>query len=140
LLLAVIAAGAIALVQIQRAERAAIQEAEVASREAQRAKQAEDRITQQLDVIKHEQAAKTTAETQVAQGKEDLQTANASLKKALERAESESRLAQTESKRAQDAADATEKTNAQLEKLLADERARAEKLSKERRKIESELR
>jgi hypothetical protein len=31
-------------------------------------------------------------------------------------------------------------TNARLEKLLADERARAEKLEKERRKIVSELR
>ncbi len=140
LLSAIIAAGAIALVQIRRAERAAIREAEVASREASRARQAEDRVTEQLAVIEREQAAKADAESQVAQGKENLQTANASLKKALQRAESESRLAQTESKRAQDAADATEKTNTRLEKLLADERARAEKLGKERRKIESELR
>jgi uncharacterized OsmC-like protein len=140
LLSAIIAAGAIALVQIRRAERAAINEADVASREARRAREAEDQVTQQLDVIKQEQAAKTQAETQVARGKEDLQTANASLQKALARAESESKIAQTESKRAQDAADATEKTNARLEKLLADERARAEKLEKERRKIASELR
>jgi hypothetical protein len=140
LLSAVIAAGAIALVQIRRAERAAIHEADVASREATRAREAEDRITQQLDVIKREQAAKAEAEGQVARGKEDLQAANTSLQKALERAESESRIAQTESKRAQDAAEATEKTNVKLEKLLADERARAERLEKERRKIASELR
>jgi hypothetical protein len=137
---AIVAGGAIALVQIKRAEQSAIHEADVASREATRARQAEDRVTQQLDVIKNEQAAKAAAESQVAQGKEDLRTANASLKKALDRAESESRIAQTESKRAQDAADATQKTNGRLEKLLAEERARAEKLEKERRKIESELR
>jgi serine/threonine protein kinase len=140
LLSAIVAAGAIALVQIRRAERAAIKEAEVASREASRARQAEDRVIQQLEVTKREQKAKAEAETQVARGKEDLTSANARLKKAVERAESESRIAQTESARAQEAADATEKTNARLEKLLADERARAEKLEKERRKIESELR
>ncbi|HET7545398.1 MAG TPA: protein kinase [Polyangiaceae bacterium] len=140
LLIAIVAAGAIALVQIRRAERAAINEAEIASREARRAREAEEQITQQLELIKQEQAAKAEAQTQVAQGKEDLQTANARLEKALSRAESESLIARTESKRAQDAADATEKTNARLAKLLADERARAEKLEKERRKIVSELR
>jgi hypothetical protein len=140
LLSGIVAVGAGALVQIRRAERGALHEAAVASREAARAKEAEDRVTQQLEVIKREQTAKAEAESQVARGKEDLRTANASLQKALERAEAESRIAQTESKRAQDAADAAQKTNARLEKLLADERARGEKLEKERRKIESELR
>jgi hypothetical protein len=140
LLSAIVAAGAVALVQIRRAERAALNEADVASREATRAKEAEDRITQQLDVIKREQAAKAEAEHQIALGKEDLHAANLNLQNALERAESESQIAQTQSKRAQEAADAAQKTNVRLEKLLADERARAEKLEKERRKIASELR
>jgi eukaryotic-like serine/threonine-protein kinase len=140
LLSAIVAGGAIAFVQVRRAETSAI-------KEAARARQAEDRIKQQIEVIQQEQAAKTAAETQVERGKEDLRTANLDLQKALARAETESKLAQTESKRAQDAAaqsrglaDTAQQTNVRLEKLLADERARAEKLEKERRKIASELR
>jgi hypothetical protein len=147
LLSAVVAGGAIALVQVRRAERSAIGQADVASREATRARQAEDRVTQQLDVIRREQAAKAAAETEVQRGKQDLRAANADLEKALARAEAESKLAQSESKRAQDAAskasdlaDSVQKTNARLEKLLAEERARAERLEKERRKISNELR
>jgi hypothetical protein len=147
LLSAVIAGGAIALVQIRRAERSAIGQADVASREAARARQAEDRVTQQLAVIQSEQAAKAAAETEVQRGKQDLRVANADLEKALGRAEAESKLAQSESRRAQDAAakaselaDSVQKTNARLEKLLAEERARAERLEKERRKISNELR
>jgi len=37
-------------------------------------------------------------------------------------------------------AETVQKANAKLEKLLADERARAEKLERERRKITTELR
>jgi hypothetical protein len=147
LLSAIVAGGTIALIQIRRAERKAIDEAGVASREATRARQAEDRVTQQLDVIKREQAAKTAAETQVERGKQDLRAANDDLQKALARAESESKLAQSESEKAQSSASkanalakSAQETNVRLEKLLAEERARAEKLEKERRKIESELR
>jgi serine/threonine protein kinase len=147
LLSAIVAGGAIAFVQVRRAETSAIKEANVASREAARAKQAEDQIRQQIDLIKREQAATTAAETQVERGKEDLRAANSDLQKALARAETESKIAQSESKRAQDAAakandlaDTAQKTNVRLEKLLADERARAEKLEKERRKIAGELR
>jgi hypothetical protein len=147
LLSAVLAGGAIAFVQVRRAERSAINQADVASREATRARQAEDRVTQQLEVIRREQAAKTAAESEVQRGKQDLRAANADLQKALGRAEAESKLAQSESKRAQDAAakasglaDSVQKTNARLEKLLAEERARAERLQKERQKITNELR
>jgi len=98
-------------------------------------------------VTKREQLAKAAAETAVEQGKQDLRTANADLQKALARAESESKVAQSESKRAQDAAarasdlaGSVQKTNARLEQMLADERARAERLEKERRKIAVELR
>jgi len=147
LLSAVVAAGAIAFVQVQRAERRAVRQADVANHEAARARQAEDRVRDQLDVIRREQAAKTAAETAVERGKQDLRAANADLQKALARAESESQLAQSESKRAQDAAgkasdlaESVQKTNARLEKLLAEERARAERLERERRKIAVELR
>jgi len=147
LLSVVVAGGAIAFVKTQRAEQSAISQADVASREATRARQAEDRVKEQLDVIKREQAAKAAAETAVEQGKQDLRAANADLQKALARAESESKVAQSESKRAQDAAarasdlaGSVQKTNARLEQMLADERARAERLEKERRKIAVELR
>jgi eukaryotic-like serine/threonine-protein kinase len=137
---AVVAGGAIALVQVRRAERTAIREADVASREATRARQAEDQVRTQLDVIRREQDAKTAAETQVERGKQDLRTANADLHKALGRAEAESKRAQEAAAKAGTLAESVQKTNLRLEKLLADERARAERLEKERRKIASELR
>jgi hypothetical protein len=147
LLSAVVAGGAIAFIQVQRAERSAINQADVARREATRARQAEDRVKEQLDVINREQAAKTAAETAVERGKRDLRAVNDDLQKALGRAEAESQIAQSESKRAQEAAakasdlaESVQKTNDRLEKLLAEERARAERLDKERRKIAIELR
>ena len=133
LLSAIVARGAVAFVQVRHAETSAVEQANVASREAARARQAEDRIKQQLEVIRREQAAKTAAQTQVERGKEDLRTANTDLQKALTRAETESTLARG-------LADTAQKTNVRLERLLADERARAEKLEKERRRIASELR
>jgi len=146
LLSAVVAAGSIAFVKVQASRRDALEQADVASREATRARQAEDRVREQLDVIKREQIAKAAAETAVERGKQDLRAANADLQKALARAEAESKHAQSESRRAQDAAakasdlaESAQKTNAVLEKLLAEERARAERFEKERRKIASEL-
>jgi hypothetical protein len=136
----VVAGGAIALVQIRRAERSAINEADVASREAMRARQAEDRVRDQLAVIKREQAAKAAAETAVERGKQDLRTANTDLQKALGRAETESKRAQDAAAKASDLAESVQKTNDRLAKLLAEERARAERLEKERRKIVSDLR
>ena len=147
LLCTVVAGGSIAYLQVQRSARDASEKADVASREATRARQAEDRVREQLDVIKHEQAAKAAAETAVERGKQDLRVANADLQKALSRAEAESQHAQSESRRAQDAAakasdlaESAQKTNVVLEKLLADERARAERFKNERRKIASDLR
>jgi hypothetical protein len=140
LLSAIVAGGAIAFVQVRRAETSAIKEADVASREAARARQAEDRIKQQIEVIQREQAATTAAETQVERGKESLRTANGDLQKALGRAQIESKRAQDAAAEARALADGAQKTNVRLEKLLADERARAEKLEKERRKIATELR
>jgi hypothetical protein len=146
LLSAVVAGGSIAYVQVQRSARDAREKADVASREATRARQAEDRVREQLDIIKREQTAKAVAETAVERGKQDLRAVNADLQKAVARAEAESQRAQIESKRAQDAAtkasdlaESTQKTNVVLEKLLAEERARAERFEKERRKIASEL-
>jgi hypothetical protein len=147
LLSAVVAAGSIAFVKVQASRRDALEQADVASREATRARQAEDRVREQLDVIKREQIAKAAAETAVERGKQDLRAANTDLQKALARAEAESQHAQSESKRAQDEAatarqlrEAAEEKKIVLEKLLADEQARAERFKTERRKIASELR
>jgi len=147
LLSTIVAGGAIAFVKVDRSKHTAIEQADVASREATRARQAEDRVREQLDVIKREQAAKALAETAVERGKQDLRAANADLQKALGRAEAESKHAQSESQRAQvaaarasDLADSVQKTNARLEQLLTEERARTEHLEKQRRKIAVELR
>ena len=126
--------------QVQRAERRALDEAGVASREANRARQAEDQVKAQLDVIQREHAAKAAAENEVQRGREGLRAANADLRKAVARAEDESKRAQDAAGKATTLAESLKKSNVRLEKLLADERARAERLESERRKIASELR
>jgi hypothetical protein len=140
LLSLVIVGGAVALVQVRRAERAAVHEADVAGREATRARAAEDKVTAQLQVIQREQAAKAAAETEVQRGKLDLRAANVGLQKALVKTEAESKKAQDAADRAVSLADSLQTTNARLEKLLSEERARAERLQNERRKITNELR
>jgi chromosome segregation ATPase len=140
LLSAVVGLFAVAFFRVERSEHDAIKQADVASREATRARQAEDRVKDQLDVIKREHAAKAAAETAVERGKQDLRVANADLQKALDRAEAESKHAQSESKRAQDESKRAQDAAASLERLLADERARTERLKQERRKIAVELR
>jgi hypothetical protein len=140
LLLAVLAGGSIAFVQVRRAERAALQEADVAGREATRARAAEDKITAQLQVIRREQAAQAAAETEVQRGKQDLRAVNVDLQKSLVKTEAESKRAQEAADHAVSLADSLQTTNARLEKLLAEEHARAERLQNERRKITNELR
>ncbi|MGC4114513.1 MAG: protein kinase [Myxococcales bacterium] len=150
----IIVGGAVALYQVRKAERGALEQAELASREAERAgreaeraKAAEAEVKQQLEVVKREQAAKAQAQAEVKQGKEDLRSANDQLKVALAKAESESVKARSAAEQARSAADQAQKlagslqeANSKLTKLLATERARAEKLEAERKKITTELR
>jgi hypothetical protein len=136
----VIAGGAVALVQIHHAQERAVQEAAVATREAERARAAEAEVQKQLDVIRSEQDARTRAQAEVKRGKLDLASANAQLELALEKAEQESKHAREAADAARKSADNLQKANVKLEKLLADERARAERLERERRKITNELR
>ena len=133
LLSLVIAGGAVAFVGVHRAEKRAVEEAGVAEREAARARLAEAKVTEQLDAIRREQDEKQRAQSEVKRGKEDLRVVNAQLQEALTKSE-------LESKHARAMADSVQKANATLEKLLAVERARAEKLERERRKITTELR
>jgi hypothetical protein len=140
LLLVVVAVGGVALVSVRRAEKNAVAEADRAQREAERARQAEKQVKDQLDVIRAEQAAREKATAEVAKGKVDLNVANAQLRKALTKAEEESQHAKASAQKAETLSDSLRRSNTKLEKLLADERARSERLEKERRKISSDLR
>jgi hypothetical protein len=130
LLSVVIAGCSVAFVQVRRAERAA----------RRNARERQDEVTSQLQVIRREQAAKAAAEIEVQRGKQDLRAANVDLQKALVKTEAESKRAQDAADRAVSLADSLQTTNARLEKLLAEEHARAERLQNERRKIANELR
>jgi DNA repair exonuclease SbcCD ATPase subunit len=147
LLVAIVAAGSVALVSIRRAKVDAVgqagraqREAERAQREATHAREAEQRIKDQLAVIEDEQHAKERARAEVVQGKEQLKQVNGELEKALERAQAESGRARDETANAQKLADSLQHANTQLGKLLAAERARAERLEQERKKISTQLR
>jgi hypothetical protein len=160
LLLALVAAGAVGLVSIRRAERRAVAEAgraqeqsdlatneaeraqretERAQTEAVRARDAERTVADQLRRLQEEQAAKERAERaareaegEIVEKDQDLAEANTRLREALARAKDESR-------KARDAQVRAERAAADLEQALAREKARAERLEKERKKIQTEL-
>lgn len=140
LLLLTIAVGGVALVSVRRAERAAVGEAERAQHETQRARAAEQKIKDQLALIAAEQTAKAAALGQVQRGKEDLRETNSQLKSALARAEEESRRAKDSALRAGELAESLRKTNSELQKNYAREKARNDELSRERKKISTDLR
>jgi len=123
----------VALVGVRTAERRAVAEAE-------RARHAESQVTAQLDAIRNATTEKQRAQAEVKRGKEDLRVVNDQLQLALTNSEMESQHAKEAAARAQQLASSLQKSNAQLEKLLDDARARAEKLERERRKITTELR
>ncbi|HEY3497371.1 MAG TPA: protein kinase [Polyangiaceae bacterium] len=143
----VIAGGAVALVQVRHAERNAVEQAGVAEREAERARNAESEVKAQLEVVEREQAAKSRAEAAVLRGKEDLRLVNDELKISLQKTEEESRRARAAAESASELAaslktksEALEASKGRLEKLLDEERERAARLERERGKIATELR
>jgi ABC-type multidrug transport system fused ATPase/permease subunit len=140
LLAGMVVVGAVALVQVRRAETLAVEQAQVAQREAERARAAEATSTLQLVELKREQEAKAQAEAEVARGKGDLRVVNQQLEKALGQARVESEAARASAHKATELADSLQKANASLSRLLAEEHARAEKLQQERKKITTELR
>jgi serine/threonine protein kinase len=139
LLLAIVAAGTVALVSIRRAKLDAVAQAERAQREAERARAAEQKVKDDLAVIEGEQRAKEKARSEVVQGKEQLRQVNGDLERALTKAQAESKHAQEAATTAQTLADSLKRANDQLQKLLAEERARRERLEQERKKITTEL-
>jgi serine/threonine protein kinase len=141
-----IAAAVIALVMIRSAERDALEQADRATHEALRARAAELKVKDQLSVIEAEKRDKEKfrAEAdekgeQVVKGQEALSIKNVELSKALAKAEAEGRRAKQAQKSAERAAADQRKTNARLQKLLEKERARAERLEKQRKKITTDL-
>jgi eukaryotic-like serine/threonine-protein kinase len=142
-----VAASSVALVTIRRAERAAVLEME-------RARDAEQKVKDQLAEIEAQKQAKeklravaNEASAGLSKSKEELHAANLQLFEALTHAEAAQQAAEKESARAREAATRAEKlalserqTREKLEKLLAQERARVEKLEKEGKKIMKDLR
>jgi eukaryotic-like serine/threonine-protein kinase len=133
LLAMLVVVGAFALVQVRRAERLAVDQAVLAQREAERARAAEVRASEQLAALQREQEAKARAEAEVVRGKDDLRAVNHRLEQALEKARIESETATT-------LASSLQTANEKLSRLLGEERARADRLEKERKKITTELR
>jgi serine/threonine protein kinase len=131
LALVVVVVGALA-VSARRAER-------TAAGEATRAHAAEKQAKDQLEATRSAREAEQQAEAAVARGKQDLRSADAQLEIALRKAEEESRRAREAAGKSQQLADSLQKSNAALEKLLAEERMRADKLAKERKKIFNDL-
>jgi hypothetical protein len=141
-----VAGGSVALVQIERAKNEADGQAVRATREADRARTAEQQIKDQLAQIENEQRAKEKARAEVAQGKQKLDVVNGELAGALDKARAESKKAQDESEKAlaeaahsKELAESLKRSKAELERLLAEERARAQKLEQERKKIGTQL-
>jgi hypothetical protein len=143
---ALVAVGAIALVQIRQGKKDAQTQAMLATA-------AQTKVQQQLDQIRAEEQAKQAAEkkaeaasAEVAMSKEELKAANDHLRVALadsvkaqasavEAAQKEKRAADENRKLASD----LQKRKAELERLLAVERERAEEAAKERKRISREL-
>ena len=143
----VIAGGAVALLQVRHAERLAVAQANVARREATRARNAETEVKAQLEVVRREQEAKARAQAEVKRSREDLRSVNADLETALGRTEAESRRARAAAETARQAAASSRAlasslgvSNGRLEELVQEEHARAERLERERGKLATELR
>jgi hypothetical protein len=139
LLAVAVLVGSFAFVSVRRAEQHAVAEANRTQHEAERAREAERRVKDQLAVVRAAEEAKEKARSDLEKNKEDLRDANARLRGALVTAEEESRRAQEEKAHANALAQSVRETNTALEKLLAEERARAERLEKERKKIMTTL-
>ena len=146
-LLAVVAAGSVALISIRQARTDALDQASRARAEAERAVAAEGQVKEQLAVIEAEQAARKQAnvqverdEKQIARSQAELGVVNGALEQALGKAQAESRRAQDAARQAQDLAGSLRQTNEELQRLLSQERARAKELEEERKKITNVLR
>jgi len=167
-ILVVMAVGAtIGMLLIRGAEQKAVDQAEVAKKESSRSRAAEKKVKQQLDVIQAKEREKKAAQSEASQAKAEVVTGAKKLKTAetklnlsysqLQDALKDSKLAQktaeTASRKARDEtrkaraaaekikklADAERKAKAKAERLLAKERARVKVLLRRKKKIATEL-
>jgi len=157
---ALVVAGAIALLSIRAAEKEAVEQAERAKQEKERAQAAEGKSARQLSVIQQKEKERLEAETHAkeaaerqaraeevaAKGQETIAMTNEQLHEALEKteklrrvAEKQSEKAQKEAERAEKAAEEERKAKRQTEKLLSDKKRELEALRKERSKIKTTL-
>ncbi|MGE5182910.1 MAG: AAA family ATPase, partial [Acidobacteriota bacterium] len=141
--LSLVAAGAVVLMndareQARRAEAATAE----AQKETRRAQQAERTVSEQLAQIKAEQAAKEKAQAEALQKGHEVEMTREQLQDALVKAEAERARAEDESRKAHDAAakamaaaESEKKTREEAQRLYAQEKAHAEQLEREGKKI-----
>jgi serine/threonine protein kinase len=149
-----VAAGAVALLTIRKAEKSArhaerdaLTQAELAGNEAARARQAERKSKEQLDLVQRKEQERRRAQeqadearTEVEKSKSQLQLAYEQLRDSFGDAEAARRRAEQAASTARAATLAERQAKAAMEKLLAREREQVKRLERERKKIGTELR
>jgi hypothetical protein len=147
LLSAMVVGATVALITIReaeqtarRAEQAAKQQAAVAETETTRAQAAERTVTDQLALLKAEEAARRDAESKAMDAAERLTVTNADLATSNERLQRAAQQAQEAARAAAAATAAERESRRQLESLLDKERDRVKELERQRGKIIDDLR
>jgi serine/threonine protein kinase len=137
-----VAAAAVALIQIRNAEQEARAQADRAEKasvhantEMQRALKAEATIKQQLQQIKDEQAAKEQAQQEAAAKGVEVEMTKEQLQDALLQAKAESQKAKDALAKAQQAVASEKRTREEAQRLYEQEKARAERLQQQSKKI-----
>jgi hypothetical protein len=146
LLGALLAASAVVTMKVRGANQAATTQADLARTEAERARAAEKRVTEQMSVITERERLRAEAEQkasqateQVAESKEELRAANARLQATLANAEHVAEKAMKTARDNAQLAEAIERKNTELERLLVQERERAIRAEKQGGKISKSL-
>lgn len=141
-----LAASAVVTMKVRSANQAATTQADLARREAERAREAEKRVTEQMTVITERERLRAEAEQkasqateQVAESKEELRATNARLQGALADAEQAAQKAMKTARDNAQLAEAIERKNTELERLLVKERERAIRAEKQESKISKSL-
>jgi serine/threonine protein kinase len=135
LLGAIAIAATVALVEIRTAEQSAARSAAFATREAQRAREAERESNEQLQRAQRARRASLTASQSAQRARDELAVANERLRSALTQAERARRQAEDQSRRAARAAEAEREAKEQISRLAAERAARIEALERQRRKM-----
>jgi hypothetical protein len=152
-LAAVAAAGVVGMLWIRQAESEARQQAAVARKETERAKDAERRITEQLDTVKQAEAERQAADdaaaasaaeaeqrrAEAAMSREQLEAAYGQIQDALHKAEAARAEAEQAATKAEAARKSEQDARQKLQDLLAKEKERVRELEEQRKKIVNTL-